>query len=268
MWTSRRTDLERSGRDPLWPTWPWRRGVSRTTASNAYNRPDQLSKAQREKVLAVAAELGYAGPDPVARSLRTRSRRRGRSDLSARSCRPRSAIRPRSNSCTASRRLARSGTGRCSSSRPGPDAKNTAMVAPRGGRWVSQSTRCPRSDPHIDAVLARPQAAVVVDSPTNIADASFVGIDDRAAFREIADHVLALGHRRLAFVCMGAAMPERSVWDGLADDSDRAPRRSSGSGSWGCPMPCAPSNPLRTPRSGSGRAGSTATKRVGPSPPN
>src|SRR5690349_2803245 len=38
-------------------------GVSRSTVSNAYSRPDQLS---------AAAALGYAGPDPTARSLRRR----------------------------------------------------------------------------------------------------------------------------------------------------------------------------------------------------
>jgi DNA-binding LacI/PurR family transcriptional regulator len=42
------------------------------TVSNAYNRPDQLSEETRARVLAVAKELGYAGPDPAGRSLRTR----------------------------------------------------------------------------------------------------------------------------------------------------------------------------------------------------
>src|ERR1700694_2562451 len=46
--------------------------VSRTTISNAYNRPDQLSADLRDRVLATAKRLGYPGPDPVARSLRTR----------------------------------------------------------------------------------------------------------------------------------------------------------------------------------------------------
>src|SRR3954447_1696263 len=46
-------------------------GVSRTTVSNAYNRPNQLSPKLREKVLAAASELGYCGPDPVARGLRS-----------------------------------------------------------------------------------------------------------------------------------------------------------------------------------------------------
>jgi DNA-binding LacI/PurR family transcriptional regulator len=47
-------------------------GVSRSTVSNAYNRPDQLSAELRRRVLDVAAELGYAGPDPAASALRTR----------------------------------------------------------------------------------------------------------------------------------------------------------------------------------------------------
>lgn len=45
-------------------------GVSLTTVSNAYNRPDQLSVSLREAILARARELGFAGPDPAARSLR------------------------------------------------------------------------------------------------------------------------------------------------------------------------------------------------------
>jgi len=47
-------------------------GVSRTTVSNAYNRPDQLSPELRRWVLERARQLGYPGPDPVARSLRIR----------------------------------------------------------------------------------------------------------------------------------------------------------------------------------------------------
>jgi DNA-binding LacI/PurR family transcriptional regulator len=46
-----------------------RLGVSRMTVSNAFSRPDQLSAHLREKVLAAAADLGYAGPDPVGRAL-------------------------------------------------------------------------------------------------------------------------------------------------------------------------------------------------------
>ena len=47
-----------------------RLGCSAKTVSNAFNRPDQLSAATRERVLAVAAELGYPGPNPLAAGLR------------------------------------------------------------------------------------------------------------------------------------------------------------------------------------------------------
>lgn len=46
-------------------------GVSRSTVSNAYNKPDQLTAELRERILAEAAKLGYAGPDAAARSLRS-----------------------------------------------------------------------------------------------------------------------------------------------------------------------------------------------------
>lgn len=47
-----------------------RAGVSVMTASYTYNRPDRVSDRARSRVLAAAAELGFAGPDPSARSLR------------------------------------------------------------------------------------------------------------------------------------------------------------------------------------------------------
>lgn len=53
-----------------------RLGVSPATVSNAYNRPDQLSPELRLRVLGAARDLGYGGPDPLARSLR-----RGRSGV-------------------------------------------------------------------------------------------------------------------------------------------------------------------------------------------
>jgi DNA-binding LacI/PurR family transcriptional regulator len=50
-------------------------GVSVMTASYTYNQPDRVSDQARSKVLAAAAQLGYAGPDPSARSLRRGSTR-------------------------------------------------------------------------------------------------------------------------------------------------------------------------------------------------
>jgi DNA-binding LacI/PurR family transcriptional regulator len=47
-------------------------GVSLSTVSNAYNKPEQLSAEVRNRILATARELGYPGPDAAARSLRSR----------------------------------------------------------------------------------------------------------------------------------------------------------------------------------------------------
>ncbi len=46
-------------------------GVSRTTVSNAYNRPDQLSAKLRTEIVDKARKLGYHGPNAVGRLLRT-----------------------------------------------------------------------------------------------------------------------------------------------------------------------------------------------------
>lgn len=44
-------------------------GVSRMTVSNAFSKPDQLSAELRDTILRTAAKLGYTGPDPAARAL-------------------------------------------------------------------------------------------------------------------------------------------------------------------------------------------------------
>ena len=40
------------------------------TVSYSFNEPDRVSRATRERVLAVAAELGYQGKNPWATALR------------------------------------------------------------------------------------------------------------------------------------------------------------------------------------------------------
>jgi len=45
-------------------------GVSTAVVSYAFNRPDRVASATRERVLAAAASLGYTGPAPAGRALR------------------------------------------------------------------------------------------------------------------------------------------------------------------------------------------------------
>ena len=46
-------------------------GVSAMTVSNAFNRPGELSASLRQRILSTAANLGYHGPRPTGRMLRT-----------------------------------------------------------------------------------------------------------------------------------------------------------------------------------------------------
>ena len=60
---------------PTLPRVAARAGVSVMTSSYADSQPGRVSDEARRKVLKAAAELGYAGPDPSARSLRRGSTR-------------------------------------------------------------------------------------------------------------------------------------------------------------------------------------------------
>lgn len=46
-------------------------GISHTTVSNAWNNPEKLSPELRQRILQYASELGFQGPDKLARALRT-----------------------------------------------------------------------------------------------------------------------------------------------------------------------------------------------------
>lgn len=196
-----------------------RAGVSRTTVSNAYNRPDQLSEDRRRLVLAAAAELGYAGPDPLARSLRTRSADVVGLIFSARLSQAFSD--PAAVEFLQGVAEVCEGRNRSLLLIPaGPEALNTAMVrrAAVDGFLVYSM---PAGDPHIEAVLNRPEHVVVIDSPLDVPGTDFVGIDDRGAFAVIAAHVQALGHQRVAVVTAHrgeAGLSTLSQWLGSRPD--------------------------------------------------
>ena len=177
--------------------------MSRTTVSNAFNRPDQLSADLRERVLTTAKRLGYLGPDPVARSLRTR--KAGAvglviaepltyffSDPAARDF-----VAGVAQSCEEmGQGLLLVAVGPSRSLEDG-----TAAVLGAGvDGFVVYSVR--EDDPNLRVVLQRRVPVVVVDQPKGLSGVSRVGIDDRAAMRQIADHVLALGHREIGLLTM------------------------------------------------------------------
>lgn len=176
-------------------------GVSRSTVSNAYNHPDQLSAELRDRILAVADELGYAGPDPAARSLR--QGRAGAIGLVQKNLQW--AVSDAAN------QLLLAGVAEVC------EQHGLALVLIPLGRPdgdtmdVLRSTALDGVIAHCDGLdLERRKALrdrrlplVIVDGVPD-ADADFVGVDDVGGAEAAARHLLELGHRRIAIVGIGA----------------------------------------------------------------
>ena len=171
-------------------------GVSRMTVSNAFNRPDQLSPELRERVLAKAHELGYGGPNPVARTLS-----RGRTGsigvvldapLTLAFSDP-AAVQVLHGVATVceERELGMSLVPRI----PGHDAAlvRTALVDGFVVYCMGDS------DARLDAIIERRLPYALIDHAPDSADLT-VNIDDRGAARTTVDHLIALGHRRFGIV--------------------------------------------------------------------
>jgi DNA-binding LacI/PurR family transcriptional regulator len=179
-------------------------GVSRTTVSNAYNRPDQLAPELRARILATAERLGYAGPDAAARRLRTgRTEAVGllfTEDLSYAFTDP-AAV------------MLLQGIAQATGA-----ARMPVLLVPALGGDQESAVRdavvrafciysMPEDSPDVKAALERRLPIVVVDEP-HLHGHSFVGIDDRAGARVAAEHLLSLGHRRIG------VLSERTAEDG------------------------------------------------------
>ncbi|MGO8936479.1 MAG: LacI family DNA-binding transcriptional regulator [Mycobacterium sp.] len=176
--------------------------VSRTTVSNAFNRPDQLSRELRERVLATAKQLGYV-PDPVARSLRTR--KAGAVGLVMTEALTYSFSDPAARDFVAGVAQSCEELGQglllvaVGPSRSLEDGTAAVLGAGVDG-FVLYSVG--DDDPYLQVVLRRRLPVVVVDQPKNLSGVSRVGIDDRAAMRELAGYVLGLGHREIGLLTM------------------------------------------------------------------
>ncbi len=177
--------------------------MSRTTVSNAFNRPDQLSADLRERVLTTAKRLGYAGPDPVARSLRTR--KAGAVGLVMPEPLTFFFSDPAALDFVAgvAQSCEEMGQGlllvAVGPSRSLEDGTVAVLGAGVDG-FVVYSVR--EDDPYLQVVLQRRVPVVVVDQPKGLSGVSRVGIDDRAAMRGLADYVLGLGHREIGLLTM------------------------------------------------------------------
>jgi len=172
-----------------------RAGVSVGSASQAFGRPELVSEQVRERVLAAAKELGYTGPDPAARHLRT-----GRTGVLGLIFAERLGYQFTDPAAPAFLRGVARGMQKAPlgllllpDSRYRDEAARTVREAAVDGFIVYSA---PRNDPRVEAALARGLPAVTVDQPRDT-PTPFVGIDDRAAARTAAVHLRELGHVRV-----------------------------------------------------------------------
>ena len=195
-------------------------GVSPMTVSNAFSRPDQLSAALREKILAAAAELGYAGPDPAARTLARGADRHGRASCST----ARPATPSPTSSPTAFLAVDRRGAGpRRAGPDPAAEPRHAATSVPVRDVAMDGAIiySCSPVDEHVEWLRRRQLPLVLVDQPPDDRFPS-VNVDDRAGARAAAAHLVELGHRRIAVLAAG---PEALADPGRLVRPARAPAR-------------------------------------------
>src|SRR4051812_15943274 len=170
-------------------------GVSRATVSNAYNRPDQLSPALRERVLDAARRLGYAGPDPAARGLRLGHA--GTIGVLVGAALTYAFRDPATGLFLEGIASAgeRAGTALLLiPSPPGQDPTAAIRAAVVDGFCLN----CvPDGDAGFAAVLQRRLPIAVVEGSSGDAAVARVDIDQRGGARAAAEHLVSLGHRRV-----------------------------------------------------------------------
>lgn len=219
-------------------------GVAPSTVSNAYNRPDQLSPELRSKVLARARELGYAGPDPMAASLR-----RGKTGAVG-------LVFPNSLSYTFTDPIAasfvqgvageveRAGYGLLlvggffaeddTAERTGEQevgVRRETFLAAKANVDGFVLYNLSSDDPLLDTALGRNLPTILVDNP-DIADVPSVIVEDEVGAYKAAEHLLNLGHERLGVISLELDLNARS---GLidAERQKRAAYRPTQTRLWG-----------------------------------
>lgn len=177
-----------------------RLGVSRATVSYAFSRPDQLSDGLRRRILEVADELGYAGPNPTARSLRLgRAGALGMifSETLAYAFADPYAVGFFQGLATAAEDA---GVGLCILPLPHGDRRSETVRDAVVDSFCVMSL--PDGHPALAEVFARKLPVVMVDEPY-VPGHPFVGTDEPTAAATAARHVLELGHRRVGVAMVG-----------------------------------------------------------------
>lgn len=173
-------------------------GVSPSTVSNAYNRPDQLSPDLRERVFETARRLGYPGPDPLGRGLRRQ--KAGAIGVLYTDRLSYAFADPAAVPFLEGVSEATEGAGLGLLLIPGAPRDKRDTSAVRGAAVDGLIVFCmAEEDPLLAAALERRLPVVLVEQPP-VEGLPAVVIDDEGASREAAEHLIGLGHERLAVV--------------------------------------------------------------------
>ncbi|HZG91565.1 MAG TPA: LacI family DNA-binding transcriptional regulator [Pseudonocardia sp.] len=177
-----------------------RAGVSPSTASLAFAGSTRVAGATRDRVLAAAADLGYAGPDPIAASLR-----RGRSGVVGAFVGERLLYAFRDPVAVQlldgiAEVLGGHGVGLLllagDLGRPAPE--QIARIPLDAAIFATCGLE---DDPAMASLLARGVPVVAVEGP-EVDGVPMIDIDDRTGTRELARHLHDLGHRRVGVIAM------------------------------------------------------------------
>jgi DNA-binding LacI/PurR family transcriptional regulator len=190
------------------------------TVSNAFSRPTKLSADLRNRILTVADDLGYVGPDPAARALA-----RGSTGVVG-------VLFSTMLRNVFAEEVTTAFLGALADGLVGSGLSLALLTTDEASGWI------PARDVPMDATLVfttrfdapamewlrkRGLPLVLVDQEP-VPTVSAVNVDDRGGARLAAEHLLALGHRRIGIVTVGMTEPY-----GLQDGD---PATEPGTGSW------------------------------------
>ncbi len=183
-------------------------GVSVTTVSNAYNRPDRLSAELRTKILATGEDLGYCGPDAAGRLLRSGKAHAigiiSGSRYSYAFTDPYAVEFFTGMSGVLEREGVALSLIPTGADQEGIDAISHAVV----DAVVNMSARS-KSRP-IDLAKRRGLRVIFTHIVEN---ADYVAIDDHTAGQMVGAHIRSLGHHRVAIVYQDHALDTTTVFD-------------------------------------------------------
>lgn len=173
--------------------------VSKSTVANVFNRPERVRPELRDRILEVARELGFAGPDARGRLLSS-----GKANVIG--------VVPSGEGITwifddpYMRRFLATVAEECQDRRTaiqlidgyGDAGADTIRRTVVDGLILHTADQVRAVDP----ALKRKMPIVVMDR-TDDPDVSSVSIDDRGGARELARHLIGLGHRSFVVTMLG-----------------------------------------------------------------